>query len=76
MDVDMAGTPLLASGFNITVSAKEDRFLTGDPILAGDQTHTEDQNPTSDTASMTGEMAKLQVSSATHQEPEDGETSQ
>ena len=60
MEVVTEGTPPVASGGDTTVSPKED------DILMGDQTHTEDQSPTSDTASMTGEMARLQVHSPPH----------
>ena len=70
MEADMEGTLLFASGGNITVSPKEDDILTGD------QTHTEDKSPTSDTTSMAEEMARLHVHSPPHQEPEDDETSQ
>ena len=70
MEVGTEGTPTVASGDNLTVSPKEDEMLTGD------QTHAEGQSPTSDTASMAGELARLHVHSPPHQESEDDKTSQ
>ena len=66
VEVVTEGSPPVASGGDTTVSPEEDDLLTGD------QTHTEDQSPTSDAASMTREMAKLQVHSPPHQEPSTG----
>ena len=68
-EADTEGTQSLASGGNLTVSPKEDDILTGD------QTHTKGQSPASDTSSMTGDMAWLQVHYSPCQEPEDGDTS-
>ena len=39
VDVDKEGTPPLASGGDITVSAKEDQFLTGDQTHRGSEPH-------------------------------------
>ena len=66
---DTDGTQPVASGGNITLSPKKDEILTGD------QTHTKGQRPASDTSSMMGDMARLQVHTPPHQEPEDGDTS-
>ena len=58
MEVDMDDILPLTSGDATTVTAKEDKMLTGDP------------------ASMTGEMARLQVSSPDSHKPEGSETPQ
>ena len=57
MEVGLEGTSPEASGGNITISSEED------DILSGDQTHPKDQNPTSDTASVPGEMVTCPLSS-------------
>ena len=69
MEAGIEGTQSVASGGSITVSPKEDDFLTGD------QTHTKGQSPASDTGSVSEDMARLQVHSPPCQEPKDGETS-
>ena len=58
MEVDMDDIPPLTSGDATTVTAKEDKMLTGDR------------------ASMTGEMARLQVSSPDSHKPKGSETPQ
>ena len=58
MEVDVDNILPLTSGDATTVTAGEDKMLTGDP------------------ASMTGEMARLQVSSPDSHKPEGIETSQ
>ena len=59
----------MASGGNLTVSAEEEK------ILIGDQTPTKGRSPASDTASVMGDLARLQVHTPPHQVPEDGDTS-
>ena len=58
MEVDMDDIPPLTSDDATTVTAEEDKVLTGD------------------TTSMSGEMARLQVSSPDSHKPEDGKTPQ
>ena len=58
MEVDVDDIPPLTSGDATTVTAEEDKMLTGD------------------TTSMSGEMARLEVSSPDNHKPEDGETPQ
>ena len=56
---------------------REDEARYGDqgrPDLMGNQTHTKDQSPASDTSSMTGDMARLQVHTPPREETEDGGT--
>ena len=58
MEVDVDDLPPLTSGDATTVTAEEDKMLTGD------------------STSMSGEMARLQVSSPDSHKPEDGEIPQ
>ena len=58
MEVDVNNIPPLTSDDATTVTAEEDKMLTGD------------------TTSMSGEMARLQVSSSDGHKPEDDETPQ
>ena len=69
VEVSMEGDQVMASEGDFTVSPEEDDILTGV------HTPTEDQGPTSDPTSMTGELAKVHVHSP-QQKPEDRETSQ
>ena len=54
---------------NLAMSPKEER------ILMGDQPPTTGLSPASDTTSVTGDLARLQVQTPPHQVPEDGDTS-
>ena len=68
-EADMEITPLAASGDAI-VTPEEDEILTGA------QTNPKDQGPSSDTASVSGEMARLQVHSPPCEESGDAGTLQ
>ena len=61
-EADAEGTQSVVSGGNITVSLEEEE------ILMGDQTPAKGHSPASDTSSMTGDMARLQV----HTPPREG----
>ena len=67
-EVDAEGAQSVASGGSITVSPEEEQ------ILMGGQTPTKG-SPASDTSSMTGDMARLQVHTPPCEETEDDGTS-
>ena len=69
LEAEAEGIQAGASDGNLAVSPKEER------ILMGEQTSTVGQSPASDTSSMTGSMATLQLHTPPHEGTKGDETS-
>ena len=66
---DADGTQAASSEGNLTITLEEEK------ILLGSQTPQTGDNPASETASVTGDLARMQVNSPLHQQPEGGDAS-
>ena len=64
---DTDGTQAASSEGNLAVTPEEEK------ILLGSQTPQTGDSPTSETASVTGDLARMQVNSPPHQQPEGGD---
>ena len=64
---DADGTQAASSEGNLTVTPEEEK------ILLGSQTPQTGDSPASETASVTGDLARMQVISPPHQQPEGGD---
>ena len=66
---DADGTQAASSGGNLTITPEEEK------ILLGSQTPQTRDSPASETASVTGDLARMCVDTPLHQQPEGGDAS-
>ena len=66
---DVDGTQAASSEGNLTITPEEEK------ILLGSQTPQTGDSPASDTTSVTGDLARMQVNTPPHQQPEGGDAS-
>ena len=66
---DAGGTQATSSEGNLAITPEEEK------ILLGSQTPQTGDSPASETASVTGDLARMQVNTPLHQQPEDGDAS-
>ena len=64
---DADGTQAVSSEGNLTVTPAEEK------ILLGSQTPQTGDSPASETTSVTGDLARMQVNSSLYQQPEGGD---
>ena len=66
---DADGTQAASSEGNFTITPEEEK------ILLGSQTPQTGDSPASETTSVTGDLARMQVNTPPHQQPEGGDAS-